>query len=145
MRRLPESSRGHEESRGQEAVIDPKDADAVDSRVEDLTRELAEAINEAEAGGRGVMRDYAIDLLRDSVGAEVAPSAEDLALQSQVPPLNPFALGIPVLLIGVVLTFIFTPVGVALLLLGTVICVVGVVMAMVRSARDRWRSRNDVQ
>jgi len=120
-------------------------ADGVDSRVDQLTRELAEAINEAEAGGRVVMRDYAIDLLKDSISSEVVASGEDATVPAKSPPLNPFALGIPVLLIGVVLTFIFTPVGVVLLLLGTVICVVGVVMAMVRSARDRWRSRSDVQ
>lgn len=90
------------------------------------------------------MRDYAIDLLRDSVANEVAVDGESTVART-APPLNPFALGIPVLLIGVVLTFIFTPVGVALLLLGTVICVVGVVMAVVRSARDRWRSRSEEQ
>ena len=49
------------------------------------------------------------------------------------------------LLIGVLLTFIFTPVGAALLLLGTVLCVFGVAMAMFRSARERWRSRGGVQ
>jgi len=91
------------------------------------------------------MRDYAIDLLRESVGSEVGTEGSAPAAGSETPPLNPFALGIPVLLIGVVLTFIFTPVGVALLLLGTSICVVGIGMALFRSARERWRSRGDVQ
>ncbi|MBY0278709.1 hypothetical protein K2Z84_25525 [Candidatus Binatia bacterium] len=91
------------------------------------------------------MRDYAIDLLRDSVGSEVADPSPSTAPTKQKPPLNPFALGIPFLLIGVVLTFIFTPVGAALLLLGTVTCLVGVVMAIFRSTRERWRSRDDVR
>jgi hypothetical protein len=91
------------------------------------------------------MRDYAIDLLRDSVASETGAEAAGASDGRKAPPLNPFALGIPVLLIGVVLTFIFTPVGMALLLLGTVICVVGVAMAIFRSARQRWSSRGDVQ
>lgn len=145
MRRRPPASRVGREERGRGAVIDRKDTDAVDSRVEELTRELAEAINEAEAEGRVVMRDYAIDLLRESVGTEAGADTSTPASSAAAPPLNPFALGIPVLLIGVVLTFIFTPVGVALLLLGTSICVIGLAMALFRSAREHWRSRGDVQ
>ena len=146
MRRSPtDPPPSSEETRGRGDTIEPKDAD-VDARVEQLARELAEAINDAQAGGRVVMRDYAIDLLRDSVGSEVAdPPATAAAPTTAKAPLNPFALGIPFLLIGVVLTFIFTPVGVALVFLGTVTCLVGVVMAIFRSARERWRSRDDVR
>lgn len=54
-------------------------------------------------------------------------------------------MGIPFLLIGAVLTVIFPPVGVALLGLGTITCLAGVVMAIVRSARERWRSADDVR
>ena len=144
MRRSPPDPPRSGDQVGRGATIEPKDAD-VDSRVEQLARELAEAINDAESGGRVVMRDYAIDLLRESVGSEVADAPEEPDEPTAKPPLNPFALGIPFLLIGVVLTFIFTPVGAALLLLGTVTCLVGVVMAMFRSARERWRSRDDVR
>jgi hypothetical protein len=145
MRPPPQRPPGNEQSRGEGAEIDRKDADAVDSRVEQLTRELAEAINDAEAAGRVEMRDYAIDLLRDSVGTDVPPPLEGAGPAGKPPPLNPFALGIPLLLIGVVLTFIFTPVGVGLFLLGVVTCAAGIVMAIFRSTRDRWRSRGDVQ
>ena len=144
MRAPPQRPPGDEETREEGAVIEPKDGDAVDERVEQLTRELAEAINEAQADGRTVMRDYAIDLLRDSVGSEV-DDAPAVAAEGPSKPLNPFALGLPVLLIGVLLTFIFPPVGVALFLLGVILCAFGVVMAMFRSARERWRSRDDVQ
>lgn len=144
MRRGPTRPGPNGEARGRGATIEPRDADAVDTRVEQLAKELAEAINEAEADGRVVMRDYAIDLLRDSVGAEVAEPA-DARDGAAKPPLNPFALGIPILLIGVVLTFIFTPVGAALLALGLVTCLIGVGMAVFRSARERWRSRGGVQ
>lgn len=126
-------------------MTDRKDPDAVDSRVEQLTRELADAINEAEAEGRTVVRDYAIDLLRDSVDSEVPVETRTAAAGAKAPPLNPFALGIPVLLIGVVLTFIFPPVGLGMLLLGTAICTIGLAMAVFRSTRERWRSRRDVQ
>lgn len=144
MRRSPPDLPPSGEEVGRGATIEPKDAD-VDSRVAQLARELAEAINDAESGGRVVMRDYAIDLLRESVGSEVAEAPPETSTSAAKAPLNPFALGIPFLLIGVVLTFIFTPVGAALLLLGTVTCLVGVVMAMFRSARERWRSRDDVR
>jgi hypothetical protein len=144
MRRSPTDPPRNGETRGRGDTIEPKDAD-VDARVEQLARELAEAINDAEGGGRVVMRDYAIDLLRDSVGSEVDDPPAAAAPATAKAPVNPFALGIPFLLIGVVLTFIFTPVGAALLLLGTVTCLVGVVMAIFRSARERWRSRDDVR
>jgi hypothetical protein len=145
MRPPPQRPPGDEEAPGQGAVIDQKDADAADSRVEALTRELAEAINQSQADGRVEMRDYAIDLLRDSVGTEVEAPDEVADARSKTVPLNPFALGIPVLLIGVVLTFIFTPVGIALLLVGIVLCVIGVAMAVFRSTRERWRSRAGMQ
>lgn len=128
---------------GQGAVIERKDADNVDSRIAELTQELASAINEAGAEGRVVMRDYAIDLLRDSVDTGASAPEAGGAAGKDGAPLNPFALGIPVILMGAVLTFIFTPVGIALLALGLVVCVVGVVMAMARSARAQWRSRRD--
>jgi hypothetical protein len=144
MRRSPTDPPRAGEQAGRGATIEPRDAD-VDARVEQLTRELAEAINDAEAGGRVVMRDYAIDLLRDSVGSEVGDAPVETEKKSAKAPLNPFAMGIPFLLIGAVLTVIFPPVGVALLALGTVTCLIGVVMAMVRSARERWRSADDVR
>ncbi len=92
-----------------------------------------------------MVREYAIDLLRDSVGSDAAVEPATVPGGTKAPPLNPFALGIPVLLIGVVLTFIFPPVGMGMLLLGTVICAVGLAMAVFRSTRQRWRSRRDVQ
>lgn len=144
MRRDPTDPPRNEENAGRGATIEPKDPD-VDARVEQLARELAEAINDAEAGGRVVMRDYAIDLLRDSVGSESTDAPDEAENTAAKAPLNPFAMGIPFLLIGAVLTVIFPPVGVALLALGTVTCLVGVVMAMVRSARERWRSADDVR
>ena len=144
MRRSPTDPPRNGETRGRGDTIEPKDAD-VDARVEQLARELAEAINDAEGGGRVVMRDYAIDLLRDSVGSEVDDPPAAAVPANAKAPVNPFALGIPFLLIGVVLTFIFTPVGVALLFIGTVTCLVGVAMAVFGSARERWRSRDDVR
>src|SRR5690348_5303879 len=116
MRRSPTDPPRSGETPGRGDTIEPKDPD-VDARVEQLTRELAEAINDAQAGGRVEMRDYAIDVLRDSVDSEVADPPATAAAPTAKAALNPFALGIPFLLIGVVLTFIFTPVGVALLFL----------------------------
>ncbi|HEY8517565.1 MAG TPA: hypothetical protein VIS07_18800 [Candidatus Binatia bacterium] len=139
MRRPREGNAGHRRVGGRGDVIERKGGDEVDARIDQLTRELAEAINEAEAEGRLVRRDYAIDLLRDEVETQGPSPSTAAAAAAGVPgPLNPFAFGIPLLLTGSVLTFIFTPLGVALLGLGVLTCIVGVIAAVARSARDRW-------
>jgi hypothetical protein len=146
MRRNPVGPPGDSRFRpGRGGNVERTDADAVDSRIDELTRELADAINEAEAEGRLVRRDYAIDVLRDSVPTDVPEPPAGTEGGAARPPLNPFALGIPLVLMGVVLTFIFTPVGVALLLLGALTCFIGLLMAIVRSTRDRFRARSDAQ
>jgi hypothetical protein len=124
------------------AVIDRNDGDSGDSRIAELARELASAINRADAEGRTEMRDLAIDVLKESVrttGLRAEPQAGSTAVRAPQT-LNPFALGIPLLLVGPFLGFLFPPVGILLLLAGLVACSLGIVLAAVRTVRGRRRS-----
>ena len=82
------------------------------------------------------MRDYAIDVLRDGV----APRGEAHS-PSPAPapsgPLNPFAFGIPTLLVGAVLVPLFPPLGLTLAGFGVVVCLGGLGIALARSMWSR--------
>jgi hypothetical protein len=82
------------------------------------------------------MRDYAIDVLRDSVVPSVEPPSPNAAPVS-TGPLNPFAFGIPILLVGAVLTPLFPPLGLTLLGFGVVVCLGGLGLALGRSIWSR--------
>jgi hypothetical protein len=120
-------------------VIDRRDREGADARIAQLARELASAINSSDSTGREGMRDYAIDVIRDSV-APAEPSTEK-AVEVSAGPLNPFAFAIPVFLVGAVLTPLFPPLGLTLAGLGVVVCIVGALLAMGRSARSRLARR----
>lgn len=115
--------------------IDRTEREAADARIAALAEELARAINSSESAGREGMRDYAIDVLRDAVPAAV-PEPPKTA-ESSAGPLNPFAFGIPMLLVGGVLTPLFPPLGLTLAGFGVVVCLAGLVLAMTRSVWTR--------
>lgn len=117
-------------------AIDRQDREAADTRIAALARELASAINSADATGRDGMREYAIDVLRDSV----LPSEEPAAAPEAAPtaaPLNSFALGIPILLVGAVLVPLFPPLGLTLAGFGVLLCAVGLLLAATRAIWTR--------
>jgi len=117
--------------------------DAADARIAALAQELASAINRSAAAGRIEQRDLAIDVLRDAVetGAADADEGTDLAAAlDTATAANPFALGIPVSMAGLALSFIFPPVGVLLLLVGMLVCGFGLVLAIGRSLMARFRA-----
>lgn len=120
-----------EETGGQ---IEPKDPTADESRVEKLTKELAQAINETQQDFKPGMRDYAIEVLREAV-EEPPPEAERVALSAAgtPAPLNPLAFGIPLIAVGLLLLLIFPPVGVTIMALGAVTVIIGVASAIIRS------------
>lgn len=122
-------------------VIDRSDGGADDKRIAELARELASAINRGNPEERSEMRDLAIDLLKESVEpAAIEDVAPQEARERRSAP-NPFALGLPLLLVGPFLGFLFPPVGLFLILLGVVLCAVGIALAIGRSAAARWRGR----
>jgi hypothetical protein len=120
-------------------VATDREQSADDARIAALARELASAINASESSGRVGQRDLAIDVLRDAV--ETGPGSEEEQPKPRDPtaPVNPFALGIPLLMAGVALSFIFPPVGVLLLGVGLLVCLLGLVLAIARSLLARRR------
>ena len=80
-----------------------------------LARQLADEINAGGAEGRELLRDIAVGTLRDEV-VTVEPVVQDTVRAGSF---NPFGIGIPLLLVGGLLVFIFPPVG--LLLFGVAI------------------------
>jgi hypothetical protein len=113
--------------------IEKKDDRESDARIAELVRELASAINESEGAGRVEAREYAIDVLREATESQALPDEGGKRSDGATGPLNPFALGIPLILVGLVLVPLFAPVGLALSLGGLAVCVGGMAVAVVRS------------
>lgn len=112
-------NRTGQELGGGEEDAAAEDAGAVDPRIAELARELATAINTAEASGQVGMRDLALEVIKDSVEAQRAARAAAAAPAPGSPrALNPFALGLPLLPVGAFLFFIFPPVGLLLFVAG---------------------------
>ena len=86
--------------------------DEIGSQIESLARDLARTISTAPPGQREQLRDMAVHLLRDEV--ELAPPPSDLAAAPSTASTNPFAIGIPLLLVGFVMLILFPPVGLLL-------------------------------
>ena len=91
-------------------------------QIEEMVHDLARTISAAPAGERERLRDMAVHLLRDEV--EITAPAE------VVPPpsgkMNPFAIGIPLILAGGVMLVMFPPVGLLLFAAAGVMMVWGV-------------------
>ncbi len=115
--------------------IDQEEQKKSEERIASLARELAEAINEGGAPGRTEARDYAIDLLRDEVETEVIASPEPRPGDGQPGSMNPFGLGIPLVVLGVLLMPLFGIMGLAIAAIGIFMCLVGVGMAITQRLR----------
>ncbi len=105
-----------------------------DKRIAALARELAAAINVGHDRGRGSLRDYAIDVLRETVDEDVPVELTGAA--AAIAPLNPVALGVPMLLVAAPLLAFFPPIGLLLLIGGLVACGLGIGMS-ITAARAR--------
>jgi hypothetical protein len=107
-------------------------ARTLEDRVEDLTREIATTINEADVPERPEirteLRDFAIALLKDSI---VLPEAMTVAAEGIGKTFNPLAMGIPLFFAGAVLIFLFPPVGMMLFVASVVMIGWGLVTSMV--------------
>jgi len=85
---------------------------ALEARVQALAHQIAEAINADPTDGREALRDAAIALLRDEVQtAEIEPPLGTPAGAAPAGAFNPFGIGIPLILMGGVMVFLFPPVG----------------------------------
>jgi hypothetical protein len=81
-----------------------------EARVEALARELADTINAGQVEGREQLREVAVGLLREEVQLNDPPPAS-ASTRPATGTFNPFGIGIPLVLMGSVLVFLFPPVG----------------------------------
>lgn len=81
---------------------------ALERRVEALAREIAETINTGQVEEREGLRDLAVNLLRDEVQVIEPPGQVE---RQSAGSFNPFGIGIPFVLMGMVLVFLFPLVG----------------------------------
>lgn len=105
----------------------------LEERIEGLARGIIEAINEAEVSGRpdirAELKDFAIGLLQDaSVPAQPVDAA---ASETSDEKFNPLGIGIPLFFAGVVLFFLFPPVGMMLFAAAAVMVVWGLMASLV--------------
>lgn len=80
------------------------------AQIEGFARDLARTISAAPAGERERLRDMAVQLLRDEV--ELAGPSD--AVPAPRGTVNPFGIGIPLILVGGVMLILFPPVGLLL-------------------------------
>jgi hypothetical protein len=100
---------------------------ARERRIIELARELAETINAGEVSDREVLREMAGNVLRDRVQI-TAP-----AVPAATPPagsFNAFGIGIPLILMGAVLVFLFPLVGLLMFAAAAVMLAWGVAMTL---------------
>ena len=91
-----------------------EETQALEGKIEGLTREISQLISTAEAKGREELREYAISLLQGET--ETSPVVEAVpAAVGSTNPFNPLGISLPLFLVGGILFFLFPPVGVILL------------------------------
>ena len=101
-----------------------EDEHAREVRIATLAHELAETINAGRVEGRELLRDIAVNLLRDEVQTtEPSPSAPG---SGPVGSFNSFGIGIPLILMGGVMVFLFPPVGLLMFALAAVMLAWGI-------------------
>jgi len=104
---------------------------ALDERVEELTREIADLVNTAGGESRQHLREYAIDLLKEETerdDAVVTPSGETHA----TPSFSPLAFAILIGVVALPLVLLFAPLGLGLLGVAIVMGIWGLIDTFVR-------------
>lgn len=89
-----------------------EDERGLQDRVALLAQEMAEAINGGRVEDRELLREFAVNLVRDQVRVEAVGTAMEGAGSGTF---NAIGLGIPLVLMGSVLIFLFPLVGLAML------------------------------
>ena len=102
----------------------------LDRKVEDLTRQIAEVVNEAGAESRQDLREYAIGLLKEETERDDAPDAK--STQTHAGQFSPLAFAILLGLVSLPLLLLFTPLGLGLFGLAVLMGIWGLLDAVFR-------------
>jgi VIT1/CCC1 family predicted Fe2+/Mn2+ transporter len=107
---------------------------ALDDEVEGLARRIAEVVNSAGAEQRQDLREYAIGLLKEETEHTDAPSAPVDGPHAPAPRFNPLAIALLLVLasLPLLLSVVFAPVGLAVLVLAGLMAVWGVLLTVFR-------------
>jgi len=108
----------------------PGHSAAAEERVIALAREIAETINAGTVEGRDVLREMAVGLVRDGVDVSEPESPPDVPPPPTTGTFNAFGIGIPLILMGGVLVFLFPPVGLLMFAVAAVMIAWGVVATL---------------
>ena len=103
-----------------------------DREVEDLSRRIAEVVNSAGPEIRGDLREYAIELLKEET--EQSDVAHGPGGPASPPPFNPLAIALLLVLaaLPLLLSIVFAPVGLAVLVIAAIMALWGVIATMFR-------------
>lgn len=114
-----------------------KDDRALDRSVLALARQIADVINAGPREGRDILREMAIETLRERVRTEPAVG---LAAPPAPASFNPFGIGLPLVFVGAILVFLFPPVGLMMFGTAAVMMVWGVISSLwARGGVRVWR------
>jgi hypothetical protein len=105
---------------------------ALERRVAALAREIAETINTGQGEEREGLRDLAVNLLRDEVQVIELPRPVE---RQSAGSFNPFGIGIPFVLMGMVLVFLFPLVGLLMFAAAAVMIAWGVGTTLLARSR----------
>lgn len=104
-----------------------KDDRALDRSVLALAREIADTINAGPTEGRDILREMAINAVRDRVQIAIASEPSSLSANGSF---NPFAISIPLVFMGAILFFLFPPVGLVMFGTAALMVIWGVVSTL---------------
>jgi hypothetical protein len=106
-----------------------RESRALEARVDQFVSEIAALINGAAPELRKDLRDLATGLLREAISeAEGVPEAH--GARAGPAPFSPLAVAIPLLLVGVLLVFLFPPVGLVILGMAMIMLVWGLIASI---------------
>lgn len=94
-------------------------------------------MNELPTADRDELRAYAVGLVREEVRGE--EETVEGNRETRPASFNPLGMGIPVLLVGAFLIFLFPPVGMLLILAAAVLVIWGLVATLFSGRKSRSR------
>lgn len=102
----------------------------LDAKVEELTRQIAEVVNNAGVESRQDLREYAIGLLKEETERDDAPAAT--SSQTHAAQFSPLAFAILLGLVSLPVLLLFPPLGLGLFGVAVVMGIWGLIDAVFR-------------